>query len=86
MRALAVLLIGVGLGLGLLGFLTFQVTDNMAPLPLAGRGAILAAFCGAAGLFGLFVWLQHKARRQRALDGAQVPVKTDGPAGPVSVP
>lgn len=68
LRAVYLLLAGAALGLGALAFLTFQVTDRLAPLPVAGRGAILAAFCGAAGLFSLFVWLQRKARRQRARD------------------
>lgn len=65
LRAVYLLLAGAALGLGSLAFVTFRVTDSLAPLPVAGRGAILAAFCGAAGLFSLFVWLQRKARRQR---------------------
>ncbi|AUN33486.1 hypothetical protein C0V82_24375 (plasmid) [Niveispirillum cyanobacteriorum] len=69
LRAVYLLLVGAALGLGALAFLTFQVTDSLAPLPVAGRGAILAAFCGAAGLFSLFVWLQRKARRQRQREG-----------------
>lgn len=65
MRAVYLVFIGAAVGLGLLAFLTFQVTDGMAPLPTAGRWAIVAAFTGAAGLFSLFVFLQRKARRDR---------------------
>ncbi|MFY8094594.1 MAG: hypothetical protein ACOVN0_14045 [Niveispirillum sp.] len=64
MRAFILVLIGVALGLGALTYATFHTTETLAPLPTAGRGAILAAILGAAGLFSLFVWLQRQGRRR----------------------
>lgn len=68
MRAILLLLIVAFLALGLLAYTTFQVTGMLAPLPLAGRGAILAAIVGAGGLFCLFIWLQHRGRRDKKGD------------------
>ncbi|MFV3075964.1 hypothetical protein [Niveispirillum fermenti] len=64
MRAVMLLFIAAALGLGMLAFATFRATETLAPLPLAGRGAIAAAFIGAGLLFGLFVWLQRQSRRR----------------------
>ncbi|OYQ31401.1 hypothetical protein CHU95_19800 [Niveispirillum lacus] len=64
MRAFIVLLIGAMLGMGALTYATFHTTETLAPLPTAGRGAILAAVLGAAGLFSLFVWLQRQGRHR----------------------
>lgn len=65
MRAFILLLIGAVLGLGALTYATFRSTETLAPLPVAGRGAIFAAMVGAGLLFGLFVWLQRQGRRDR---------------------
>lgn len=64
MRAFILLLIAAALGLGALTYATFRSTETLAPLPVAGRGAILAAVIGAGLLFGLFVWLQRQGRRR----------------------
>ncbi|MBP7339827.1 hypothetical protein [Niveispirillum sp.] len=64
MRAFILVLIGATLGLGALTYATFRSTETLAPLPVAGRGAILAAVIGAGGLFSLFVWLQRQGRRR----------------------
>lgn len=64
MRAVILLFIAATLGLCLLAFATFRATEMLAPLPLAGRGAIAAAFIGAGLLFGLFLWLQWQSRRR----------------------
>lgn len=64
MRAFIFVLVGAGLGLGALTYATFRTTETLAPLPTAGRGAILAAVIGAGLLFSLFVWLQRQGRRR----------------------
>lgn len=64
MRAFILVLIGAALGLSALTWATFHTTESLAPLPIAGRGAILAAILGAGGLFSLFVWLQRLGRRR----------------------
>lgn len=64
MRAVILLFCGAIAGLGALAVATFRTTETLAPLPLGGRGAILAAFIGAGLLFCLFVWLQRQSRRR----------------------
>lgn len=65
MRPVILLFLGATAGLGALAYATFRTTETLAPLPVAGRGAIAAAFIGAGLLFSLFVWLQRKGRRNR---------------------
>ncbi len=65
MRPVILLFLGAVIGLGTLAYFTFRTTETLAPLPVAGRGAIAAAFIGAGLLFSLFVWLQRKGRRDR---------------------
>lgn len=63
MRAIAALFILTTLGLGALAYTAFHITDGLAPLPLAGRGAVAAGAIGAALLFTLFMWLRRRRGR-----------------------